>query len=133
MRSTKKVSLNQLKISEMIKYEKQICLYFEKNSNKTLMGMKDPFEISRNRANFTKNLIFLPKTLANAILGYKVFFNFFQLDVGRKHDRQFFRKDIGRGRKIRKRQFFPKFSIFGISNGQMKFEYLRVEGPKYPL
>ena len=28
-------------------------LYFEKKSNKTLMGKKDPFEFSKNRANFT--------------------------------------------------------------------------------
>ena len=39
---------------------------------------------------------------------------------------------MGRGRKIRKRQFFEKFSIVGISNGLVKFAYLRLEGPKYP-
>ena len=38
--STKKGSLNSLKISELVKQEKLIFLYFEKNSNNSLMGMK---------------------------------------------------------------------------------------------
>ena len=61
----------------MVKYEKYIFLYFEKNSNKTLMGMKIHFEISTNRANFTKNFKFLPKTRTYCTLGWIYFFAYF--------------------------------------------------------
>ena len=39
-RRIQKVSPNQLKISEMVKHEKQICLYLAKNSDNSLMGMQ---------------------------------------------------------------------------------------------
>ena len=46
-RSTKTVSLNQLKISELVKHENLFFLHFEKNSNNSPMGVKIHFKIRK--------------------------------------------------------------------------------------
>ena len=50
--------LNQLKISEMVKHEKQICLYFGKNSDNSPMGMKIHLKlVPTNIDSLVKNVV----------------------------------------------------------------------------
>ena len=50
---------------------------FRKKFKQLSYGYEDPFENSKNWANFTKNFKFLPKTRTNCILRYNIVFAYF--------------------------------------------------------